>query len=373
MMKNGFSAYFKSALFENLRVVLIVVFVSAFVFVPMLSDWQTHSFFHYVVRDNGYVDKIYEGSVMANQIPEGALKGFDTNFGIAVALVIFLSLVVPIFNFAKFKNRRNLDTLYSLPLSRRKFALAHYLSGLIAVLVPTAIGFLVEVGVIIGYGAFSFIDLGWLFVYFLLLMITGWLFYSMNLFVFNEANHIFDGVVFVICWNLLFYVVAFPSNLLSSFFDELATPFGYIMEILSRTEAVIETTPFYLDWYFGFETVIAFTLLWATLGLISVVLFFARCNKQSPERVGGISDSFFGYKLFIPLYVAPVVLFSHIGHGIRSIGDVAVFFSLAFVGYIIFRRGFKFKLSDYCTFGALVLFAIIKAAICHFDIYHFLH
>ena len=107
--------------------------------------------------------------------------------------------------------------------------------------------------------------------------------------------------------------------------------------------------------------------------LLSVVLFFIRCGKQKPESVGGVSDSFFGYKLFIPLYVAPVVLFSHIGHGTRSIGDVAVFFSLAFVGYIIFRRGFKFKLSDYCTFGALVLFAIIKAAICHFDIYHFLH
>ena len=213
MMKNGFSKYFKRVLFENLLVVLIVVFVSAFAFVPMLSDWQTHSFFHYVVHDNGYVDKIYEGSIMANQIPEGAVKGFETNFDLAAALVIFLSLVVPIFNFAKFQNRRNLDTLYSLPLSRRKFALAHYLAGLIAVLIPTAIGFLVEVGVIIGYGAFSFIDLGWLFVYFALLMLMGWLFYSMNLYVFNEANHIFDGVVFIVGWNLLFYVVAFPSNL----------------------------------------------------------------------------------------------------------------------------------------------------------------
>ncbi len=361
-MKSSFGAYFKKTLLENLRIVLVAVLVSIFVLVPMLSDWTTHEFFHYTVNERGYVNKIYDGSALSHELPEGAVRGFETNFGIAIAFVIILSLAVPIYNFAKFKNRRNLDTLYSLPISRKKLALAHYLSGLIAVLVPTAIGFLVEIGFIIGYGAFSYIDLGWTTVYFLLLMLMGWLLYSMNLFVFNEANHIFDGVAFIIGWNLVFYIVSDLSNLIGSLFEDLLLPVGYIMEIMSRVEAVIETTPFYIEWFFEFETVIAFTLLWLILGLLSVVLFFIRCDKQRPERVGGVSDSFFGYKTLIPLYAGSIIWFSNVGTSLSRSSGVLFIFAMAFIGYIIFRRSLKFKPCDYWTLGGMAVLTLMVAA-----------
>ena len=43
-------------------------------------------------------------------------------------------LLIPVLETAQFKSRRNLDTLYSLPISRFNTALAHYVSGFLQVL-----------------------------------------------------------------------------------------------------------------------------------------------------------------------------------------------------------------------------------------------
>ena len=59
-------------------------------------------------------------------------------FGVILGITCTL---IPMMENACFKNRRNLDTLYFLPISRFKLALAHYLSGWIQVTVIYTVAF----------------------------------------------------------------------------------------------------------------------------------------------------------------------------------------------------------------------------------------
>lgn len=364
-MKNRFGGYLKRLLKDNIRIVIPIVVLAMLILVPIISSWENHLFFKYTENDLGRVQKYYEGVNYAHGVPENTSDGFEITFAPAVAVLICLCFVMPVLSFYTFKSRRNLDTFNSLPLSRRRIALAHYLSGLIAVLIPTALAFIAEVFIIIGYGAFSLIDLGWLGVYFVVLMVMGWLFYSMNAFVFNEANHIFDGVAFMIGWNFVFFFAYYFKNL-PELFEELTMPWVYIMDILARIEGAIETTTFPLDVMFKSETAVAITLFWLVLGLLAVALFLWRCDKKKSENAGSVSDSLFGYRSLIPLFLVPVIESTDVG-GLRvenafvHIAVVLVWFVFAFAGYAILRRSFKFKLPDYCTLGAMALFVIFVA------------
>ena len=52
-----------------------------------------------------------------------------------------LCFLIPILELSGFKNRRNLDTLYFFPIRRERMALAHYLSGLVQILVIYTVSF----------------------------------------------------------------------------------------------------------------------------------------------------------------------------------------------------------------------------------------
>ncbi|MBQ1206682.1 MAG: hypothetical protein IIX67_05680 [Clostridia bacterium] len=356
MMKKSFGRYLKRLLKDNIRIVIPIVVLAMLILVPIISSWENHLFFKYTENDLGRVHKYYSEF----GVPENASDGFEINFGPAVAALICLCFVMPVLSFYTFKSRRNLDTFNSLPLSRRKIAIAHYLSGLITVLIPTAIAFIAEVFIIIGYGAFSLIDLGWLCVYFAVLMVMGWLFYSMNAFVFNEANHIFDGVAFMIGWNFVFFFAYYFENL-PELFEDLTMPWVYIMDILARIEGAIETTTYPLDVMFQFETTVAITLFWLVLGLLAVALFLWRCDKKKSENAGSVSDSLFGYRSLIPLFIVPQILNSNVGHSFANFAVIAVWFALAFAGFAVCRRSLKFKESDYWTIGCMAFLTAIIA------------
>ena len=355
-MNTSVFGYFKQLLKQNLAIITVVTVLGGFLFLPLSSTPSTHEFFEYTSSDMGYVTKYYYG----DDIPETALPGFETNFGISVAFITMFGLIAPICSFWTFKKKHNLDVIYSLPLGKRRIALAHYLLGLIMTLIPAVLMFLLELVIIIAHGALPLINIGWLVFYFLMLLLAGWLFYSMNVFVFNEANTIIDGIVFIIGWNMVFgfaYSTLFGMEL----FKDMAFPMGYILELFSRIEGALETTAYPLSFIFKFETAVAMSAFWIVLGVLSVILFFVRSNKKKSEQIGGISDSFFGYNLLIPLYIIPVILESYIGYRFSDFIGILAVLACAFAGYAAFRRSLKFKASDYCALGGMVLLCVLVA------------
>ena len=59
-------------------------------------------------------------------------KGY-LDLSVSATVLLIVAAVIAVLEMADFKNKRNLDTIYSLPLSRAELALAHYISGAVQV------------------------------------------------------------------------------------------------------------------------------------------------------------------------------------------------------------------------------------------------
>ena len=81
--------------------------------------------------------------------------------------------------------------------------------------------------------------------------------------------------------------------------------------------------------------------VWGAIGIAAAVGYFVTFVKKGAEKAGEISNSWFGYKLLIPLY----------GYSLLLQYDSLDFMTVAIcilmvIGYVVYRRGFKLKLSD---------------------------
>ncbi len=303
---------------------------------------------------------------------------------LAVILGIFCT-VIPILETAGFKNRRNLDTLYFLPMSRFKLALAHYISGFIQITVIYTASFAVAALYLINYA--EYFKLAYLPLYYIVSLLLGLVMYSFFIFIFGKANTVVDGVIFCALWIYvinqgLVLVLTLLSEyiciLFSDFYNAFYTPESEAL--YSLLVDIAETC----DWWVPYipinnctmifqslienrnenfirqvEAIISESYMfavWGAVGLASAYGYFQSFMHRKPESTGEISDSIFGYKLLIPIYG-----FICIAYADNEVTLKIMFWAMMVVGYAIYRRGIKFKKGDIVCLaivGVLSLFPI---------------
>jgi hypothetical protein len=121
-------------------------------------------------------------------------------------IMCIVASIIPMLETDCFKNRRNLDTLYFLPLSRFKLAMVHYLSGIIQVFVIYTVAFLGHVIALLKYA--RYFRLQYMPLYYVLLLLLGIAIYSVFIFLFGEANSTTDGFICSVMWIFALYLVA---------------------------------------------------------------------------------------------------------------------------------------------------------------------
>ena len=89
------------------------------------------------------------------------------------------------------------------------------------------------------------------------------------------------------------------------------------------------------------------SVVWPVLGAAAAVGFFRFFGQRRAEKTEEISDSWFGFKLLIPVYAFCSLI--ALG-GITGLFDIV----FVFVGYVIYRRGFRLKKSDWIIMGIYV-------------------
>lgn len=291
----------------------------------------------------------------------------------AIILGVFCTLI-PILETADFKNRRNLDTLYFFPIRRERMALAHYLSGLIQVFVIYSVAFFaawIHLELQTNYFA-----LGYMLPYYLLSLLLGLVMYSIFIFLFGQANTVADGALFCGLWIFVIYIVYWAirrtvlrellqgtdiwveSSDLTSWFmiyspiNNLTVIFQDLIEVNQHELTYDYTNLTAMRYRERFELF----FVWGAAGIAAAIGYFVTFVKKGAEKAGEISDSWFGYKLLIPLYGYSLLL-------MYAQFDIMTFLMIALmvIGYVIYRRGFKFKLSDYIVIGAGALALLLGA------------
>ena len=270
-------------------------------------------------------------------------------YALAIVLGIFCT-IIPILETAEMKNRRNLDTLYFFPIGRAKLALVNYLCGWIQITVIYTATYLFACGIYLtGVPNFALIHL---LPYYFFSLLAGLLIYSIVLFLFEQANTVADGVLFCALgvyalyavFGSLTYVVELlvdsPNHplawtleyIFNSFWGCIYAPLNNLTVLFQNLiePSQILDKQILKEWYMF--------VFWGVIGLASAIGFFFCFVRHRTERIGDISDSWFGYRIMIPLYGYALFL----GGGISRI----IVLILMASGYFIYRRSFKLKKSD---------------------------
>ena len=265
---------------------------------------------------------------------------------ILTIIIGFLATVLPMFEFSVFNNKRNLDTLFSLPIKRSSLSVVHIAVGFIQMFTVYTLS---TVSLYVAHLDFaSYYDFSYLIPYYFSILGLGTIAYFIFTFIFTRANSTLDGIVFCVFWmfnvytvySLLDNIFNFKTYISSSLMiytpmNNVTTYFQYLTEMEERW---IENATL-RDIYFNTSDHIVFAS-WGVAGLVSLVAMLLTFGKKKVECVGEISDSIFGYALNIPLYLVCLT-------GLFDDVTATVWLTIcAVIGYFIYRRGFKLKKAD---------------------------
>ena len=92
---------------------------------------------------------------------------------------------------------------------------------------------------------------------------------------------------------------------------------------------------------------------WTIISALCGIAFFRTFPKKAAEKAGDISSSIFGYKFLIPASVLSLMALSY-----KNVIITAMLSIFMIVGYIVYRRGIRFRKSDLL----IIVIGIIIAA-----------
>ena len=334
----GFKSYFRSHLKSNIRILLYLTAITL-----VLT---------FVIGIGNGIEEIWDYELKAY------VTAYNSTIGVPVVFLCLLAYIVPVLEFSFFKKRINLNCAYSMPVSRRCLGLAHYLTGAITVILPFTLSYLLNFILILTRGA-QYYNLAPMISHYFLCLLLGVAMYSLMVFVFNEANTTGDGILFMLLWTFVLFFATFalddivdlPTYLLIE-----PLPWGIISELTRNYRQLIELTT--AREYLGPQNFLQapegvfWVVTWILIGIVSSIGFLLSFGKRRMEKTEEISDSFFGYRVLIPYFAITGMI------GFLDFAICVVFEILALIGYTIYRRGFRYKLSDIIVLLSLLIFLI---------------
>lgn len=281
--------------------------------------------------------------------------------GITVIACI-LCTVIPILEFAGFYNRKNADTMLSLPISRPKLALVHFLNGAWQLVALLSCYIIIYANITYQYGQkcygatgyFLYGDMKMFIPYYFAAILSALFVYSFFVLVFNFANNIADGVVFVLAYifaGMLFEESVFGLFCLHNFLSwseiELL-PYTLILEIDASFFDGLVNDMFMLDSAFKNGWMLEHMITPIIISVVGILVllgcFVLHFTYKKAEKLEGISNFPLGYALLIPLYG---MSFSAIMFDVSfDIQSSAVVIIPMVIAYMIYRRSFKLKVFD---------------------------
>lgn len=282
-----------------------------------------------------------------------------------VLILCFLCYIVPVQQFSIFKKRRNLDCLYATPVPRCGIALVHYVLGWLLVMIPFCLCYLANWLSIMSQSHGYFLKR--IPPHFFLCLLLGTVTYTFFVFVFHQANTTADGCVFLFLYSFLFVYFSEAAKQVFINFHTLtntmdwkvyykwSTLYGFPWGSLAEITDIYETLVIGREWrnVFALEEKalhigIAFWVIVGALSLAGLLLTF---GKRRTEKAEEVSDSWFGYRVLIPLLASCLIISAELSF-LTVIG-------LAMVGYTVYRRGFHYKKSDWIMLALLLSLGIV--------------
>lgn len=299
------------------------------------------------------------------------IRRSDLCLWVPSAILGVLAAVLPLLRLSAFKSRRNIDTLYSFPLSRRKMVAVQLGMGIGEMFCAFTLAYLYFIFLYkLKAGAFH---LFWLLPNYFVVLVGGLILYFFVAFFFWQGNTVADGIVFAIGFAgapalfVLDLSILFNSSLMSEavwylpFWHLNNTTGLFYYKAMQDSPEVMEVMGEQLsnNAYFWELDSLAnkfyMYIVWFFVACILAAMLFYFAGRSKAEKAGDISDSFLGYRTLVPFYGYSILLNSTE----RAWEFSPIIYLLMIVGYILYRRGFKLRMSDWICLGGGVVPIVI--------------
>ena len=282
------------------------------------------------------------------------------NLGTIFYILCGLCSVVPVLELSGLKNKRNADTIYSLPIDRRKMGAAHFTNGFLQIL-AVYLCMAVTASIPLIKNGSEYLHLQFLPPLMLLPIPAALLLYAYYSYLFNEANTTVDGCLFIASGTFMPVILylatqcfSFPTSTVLDKIDELSSfPYFPIIKIVDLFDGGIRNKR--IDFYYD-EYDILMIIVWCVIGLLAAIGFYLAFSRKRVESIGDISSSWVGYKTSIPLCMFAITSFVVLQIEIYLIVICAV---AAVIGYMLYRRSFRLKWYDFASIGGGIAAAIV--------------
>lgn len=314
--------YFRYELKKNLKTLGLLTAICTIIYVVVTS---TAALFYTYGTGAVYVPGHSNNGGIHNNSPQ---------ISIIYQLLGAMCFVVPALMYSFKMNRRSADAFYSLPIRREKMYFVKTLVGLILVFVPYTVAY--AAGFLCVALRENFYDLIWYLPGYFGGILFGLSLYGVAAFSFARANRVADGVIFMIFYALIGLLIA---SLVEEIEIERGIPYDERMETVyfspmgcfvvfsEKIDALLrEGGNQDLDFL-----MFLFVFLHAIAGF---ALLFLLPRFDKGEDAEQYSDSWFGYRVMIPLYTA--LLIGLMG-GTEAL-YIVLFTVAAIVMTIIYRR-----------------------------------
>ncbi len=409
-------AYFKHQLKNNLRVIIVIsllaILISVFVAFDSMDRERSRKFvfdgekYYSAVNHDGngnpigyYSDDFSYMNGMKTITDEKIIEVTyrDLTLSTSMTMLIILSIAVPVWMFAFLKKKRNLDCCYSLPITKRGIGMVQYAVGAITVFIPFVCAYVATLICYASFGSFATLGHGYLVSHFAISLLMGFVLYSISVFVFERANTIVDGIILICVFMVGLYflvygiegtvngiaqwhndVVAAKHNVYGEHIDgyfyvddyalsrvikgiffqeDYAVPAYFFGELLSNYEycAMTVYSEIVAQSWERSATLVWF-IIWSVVGLLSAVGAVYFFDKKKAESAEEISGSAFGYKVLIPLLAFPIIIADGILEG--EFTEALLVTVGSAVAYTVYRRGVRYKKSDYIIVGIMLVLSI---------------
>ncbi len=275
-------------------------------------------------------------------------------------LICVIVTVIPILEFSFKMKRRSVDLYYSLPLKRIKLYIVKYLLGIIEFAILFIPQWLISFIYLATIPSVSTIFDMSNYLYFLLAAIGfGILIYTFETFFFTMGNTLIDGILFMAlasCFlptlmNVMYSLILGANTSDRTFYMRWFFMYSPLFDISGKLYSNM------IGGVYGDLNVLGLVLNIALAFLAGLAFFFINSERNNAELVGDESDTIFGYKLFIPLYM--VTSFKLIS---SSISALWVVIGLAgYLLYCVYRKSFRIKRNDIICLGVSVIVGVLIA------------
>ena len=256
--------------------------------------------------------------------------------------------ITPIVEFSFKMKKITMDQAYSLPIKREKLYLTRYIIGFLEIVVPFTLSYFISLLVIFPW-VNAYCNFAGFFAYYGMLLVAGFVVYSILVFFFTKANNVIDGIICtlmatVILWPVYIMLHTMTHPNVYAYYSGSYVLYNYYGYAENFTKMIL----FNKDIIINYEPLIIFSIL----GVAAFIAQYFMSLRFKSEDAGQRSESWFCYKVMLPVLLISTIF------SVQNIIIAIIILLSTYLAYVLYKRSFKLDKKAWIIYACVMVLEI---------------